>query len=131
MTPDNQEMKYRNLFRKNEEETDIPEFDEILNLPIRQKKHSGKLAKVSSALVLCLTLVIGIYYYPTNKVSKNETILFQDKKSLVWEWKSPTEQLLSPPMSNTLTGFSLPTDCLSPQKTTLQINNYKKNKLKK
>ena len=130
MTPGNDEIKYKNLFRKIEEETDIPEFDDILNFPVLQKKHSGKLVKLGSVMILCLTLVIGIYFYQSKPhgagVSKNETAFFQDRKSVVWEWKSPTQQLLSTALNNTFTDFNIPTDCLSPLKTSLQINNNKK-----
>lgn len=128
MTPDNDEVKYKNLLRENEEATDIPEFDEILNLPVRQKKYSNKLTKVGSVMILCLTFVIGIYLYQNKKheagVSKNETALFQDKKPLVWEWTSPTQQLLS--ASLTFTSFNMPTDFLSPKRNSLQANNNKK-----
>ena len=117
MTPGNDEIKYKNLFRKIEEETDIPEFDDILNFPVLQKKHSGKLVKPGSVMILCLILVIGIYFYQSKPhgagVSKNETAFFQDRKSVVWEWKSPTQQLLSTALNNTFTDFNIPTDCFS------------------
>jgi hypothetical protein len=125
MDPDNQDTKYKDLFRKNEAETGIPEFDEILNHPARQKIHSGRLVKAVSAMVLCVSLVAGIYYYRDTNVSANEAALFKDKNSLVWEWQSPTKQLLSAPMSSTLTGFNLPTDYLSPQKISFPTNNKK------
>jgi hypothetical protein len=130
MTPGNNEIKYKNLFRKIEEETDIPEFDDILNFQVLPKKNSGKLVKLGSVMILCVTLVIGINFYRSKphgaEVSKNETIFFQDKKSVVWEWKSPTQQLLSTALTNTFTDFNIPTDYLSPLKTSLQINSIKK-----
>ena len=130
MTPGNDEIKYKNLFMKIGEETDIPDFDDILNFPALPKKNSGKLVKPGSVIIICLTLVIGIYFYQSKRqgpgVSKNETVLFQDKKSVLWEWKSPTQQLLSTSLNNTFTDFNTPTDCLSPLKTSLQINNNKK-----
>jgi hypothetical protein len=135
MTPGNNEIKYKNLFRKIEEKTDIPEFDDILNFQVLPKKNSGKLVKLGSVMILCITLVIGIYFYRSKphgaEVSKNVTIFFQDKKSLVWDWKSPTQQLLSTALANSFTDFNIPTDCLFPLKTSLQINNNKKTKLKK
>jgi hypothetical protein len=130
MTPGSDEMKYKNIFRKIEEGTDIPEFDDILNFPVLQKKHSGKLVKPGSVMMLCLILVIGIYFYQSKPnsagVSKNESVFFQDKKSVVWKWKSPTQQLLSMALNHSFTDFNIPTDCLSPLKTSLQINNNKK-----
>jgi hypothetical protein len=129
MKPANDE-KYKNLFWKIEEETDIPEFDDILNFPVLPKKNSGKLVKPGSVMIVCFTLMIGIYFYWSKpqgaRVSKNDTRGFQDKKSLVWEWKSPTQQLLSTAITNNFMNFSIPTDCLSPLKTSLQINSIKK-----
>jgi hypothetical protein len=130
MESDNDKIKYKTLFRKIEEETDIPEFDDILNLDVRPKKHSTRLVKVGSVLILCLTMVIVIYFHQSKpndgQVSKNETGFLQDKKSMVWEWKSPTQQLLSSALTTTFADFNLPTDCLFPLKTSLQINNKNK-----
>lgn len=130
MESDHDEIKYKNLFRKIEEGTDIPEFDDILNLHVRPKKHSARLVKVGSVLILCLTMVIIIYFHQSKphdaEVSKNETGFFQDKKSMVWEWKSPTQQLLSTVLTTTFTDFNMPTDCLFPLKSSLQINNNNK-----
>ena len=130
MTPDSDENTYKKLFRENEEATDIPKFDDIINLPSRQRKHSSKLVSVVSMVVLCAVVASGIYFYlhksHRGEFSKNETRLFKDKKSLVWEWKSPTQQLLSASLSNTFTNMNMPTDWLSPQGTPLQINNNKK-----
>jgi hypothetical protein len=130
MTPGNDEIKYKNLFRKIEEETDIPEFDDILNLPVLPKKNSGKLVKAGLLMVVCLTLVTGIYFYQRKTqgagVAKNETTFFQDKKSLLWEWKSPTQPLLSTALTSTFTDFNIPTDHLFSLKTSLQFDNEKK-----
>src|SRR5450432_475982 len=127
MAPGDDEIKYKNLFNKIEEETDIPEFDDVLNFQVPQRKHSRKLIKVGSLMIVCLVLVMGIYFYrgmPHNAgVSKNEVVSFPGSKSLIWKWKSPTQQLLSTALTSTLTGFRTPTDCLSPLKTSLQINN--------
>jgi len=130
MTPGNNEINYKKLFRKNEEAIDIPEFDDILNLPSRQKKSSSRLVSVIALLILCAAVTSGIYF-SLNKshkagYSKNETLLFKDKKPLVWEWKSPTQQLLSASLSNSFTNLNMPTDCLSPKETILQINHSKK-----
>ena len=37
MVPGNDEIKYKKLFDKIEEDTGIPEFDEIVNLAVRQE----------------------------------------------------------------------------------------------
>jgi hypothetical protein len=130
MIPGDDDIKYKTLFIKMEEDTGIPGFDDVLNFPARQKKHSGKLVKTGSVLIACLTLVIAIYFYQVRPhhagVSKNKTVFFQDRKSMVWEWKSPTQQLLSTALTSTFANFKTPTDCLSSLKTSLQISNNKK-----
>jgi hypothetical protein len=130
MTPGDDEIKYKSLFRKIEEETNIPEFDDILNFPVLPNKNSGKSGKAGPVMIVCLLLVAGIYFYQVRpdgaRVSKNETVFFQYPKSAVWEWTSPTQQLLSTALTNTFTGFTIPTDGLSPFKTSLQINANKK-----
>jgi len=124
MTSGNDEIEYKKLFRKMEEETNIPDFENILNSPARQKKYSGKLMPVGSILLFGLLLAFVIYYFlstPTGVLaSKNAT-------AQVWEWKSPTQYLLSTALSNTYTDFTLPTDYLFPLKTSSQINNQIKN----
>jgi hypothetical protein len=127
MRPDKEEINYKNLFSKNEEFTDIPEFEDILNLPSSPKNHSGKSARVKSFIMIVLILLTGLIYFrsktPKTAISKNGMELVQDKKSLVWEWTSPTQQLLSTSFSNTFTNFNMPTDFLSLKNISLQTNN--------
>ena len=109
MTPGNVDIKYKNFSAKLKTRQTFPDLMIFLIFRFRKKKHSGKLVMVWSVMMLCLTLFIGIYFYQAKPygagVSKNETASFQDMKTLVWEWKSPTQQLLSPALNNTFTGF--------------------------
>jgi hypothetical protein len=131
MTPGNDEMNYKNLFREKEERTDIPEFDAILNLPAKQKKQVSGLSRLAYAMILCVAVATGTFYYITDKqpgtqTAKNEIQLMQDQKGKIWNWKSPTEQLLTTSLKTTNTNFDLPTDYFLPQTTSLQIQNSKK-----
>jgi uncharacterized protein HemX len=123
-------MNYKNVFRKNEERTDIPEFDDILNLPARQKKRSSGLSKLTYAMIFCVAVATGTYYFASRhnetQTAKNEIQFTQDKEQMIWNWESPTQQLLTASLNSTNTNFNLPTDYFFLQSTTLKIDNNKK-----
>ena len=134
MATENDEMKYKYLFSKIEEQTGIPGFDDILNFSAPPKKHGGKIVKIGSIFIACLTLLIAIYFHKNNLhdslLSNSETIPFPDGKSLVWKWRSPTQLLMSGALNNNFASFIMPSDHLSPLKISLQMNNYKNPNLK-
>ena len=126
MRPDKDDLKYKNLFSRTEEVTDIPEFEDIINFPARQKNHSRKSVMFKSFMMVGFILLIGIYYFRSKTigviVSKNGDELVQNNRSLLWEWTSPTQQLLSASLTNTFTNFNTPTDFLSLKKISSQTN---------
>jgi uncharacterized protein HemX len=130
MASGNDEMNYKNLFRKNEERTDIPEFEDILNLPVKTKKQASGLSKLSYAIILCAAAATGAYYFVgrqhETQIAKRETQLLESNKEAVWNWKSPTQQLLTASFKITDTNFKLPTDYFLPQETSFKIDNNKK-----
>lgn len=130
MTPDIDNMNYKSLFRKNEERTGIPEFDDILNLPAKQKKRSSGLSKLAYVMILCAAVATGTYYYANRQhetqIAKNEIQFTQNKEQMIWNWESPTQQLLTASLNSTNTNFSLPTDYFFLQSTSLKIDNNKK-----
>jgi len=129
MTTGHDEIKYKNLFNKIEEQTAIPGFDDVLNFSVPPKKHAARIVMIGSIFAACVALLLAIYFHKNNshdsQVSNSETIRFTDGKSLVWQWRSPTQPLLSAALNNNFATFIMPTDHLSQLKISLQINNYK------
>ncbi|MGQ0738460.1 MAG: hypothetical protein ACT4OJ_05315 [Bacteroidota bacterium] len=129
MTSDNDNMNYKNLFRKNEERTGIPEFDDILNLPAKQKKRSSGLSRLTYVMIFFVAIATGTYYFASRhyatQTAKNEIQFMQDKEQMIWKWESPTQQLLTASLNSTNTNFSLPTDYLFLQAPSLKIDNNK------
>lgn len=129
MAPGNDDMSYKNLFSKAEEGTPVPGFDEVLQFSPRQKKKASPFLLIVPLVILFGSILYGMYHYqdkPGNtEFTITEKTLFT-QKPLVWEWKSPTSQLLLTPLSKEVSNFELPTDFLSPKNIVTQETDNKK-----
>lgn len=129
MVPGNDEMNYKNFFNKAEEETSVPGFEEVLQFSPGQKKKTPPFLLIAPLVILFGVILFGIYHSrnkPGNAAFiKTEEGLFK-QKPLVWEWKSPTSQLLLTPPDEEVLNFELPTDFLSPKNILSKESDIKK-----